>query len=56
MSTINITANNIDVLYPIAGQENSSQGFRDNFLNIQLSLLEADTEITFLHICVVKIS
>lgn len=48
MSTINITANNIDVLYPIAGQENSSQGFRDNFLNIQLSLLEADTEITFL--------
>ena len=48
MSTINETANNIDVLYPIAGQENSSQGFRDNFLNIQLSLLEADAEVTFL--------
>jgi hypothetical protein len=33
MSSIN--PNNIDGTYPIAGQDNDSQGFRDNFTNIK---------------------
>ena len=31
--TSQINFNNIDGTYPIAGQDNSSQGFRDNFTN-----------------------
>ena len=27
----NINPNNIDTTYPVAGQDNDSQGFRDNF-------------------------
>ena len=30
----NIVPGNIDGTYPIAGQDNSSQGFRDNFAAI----------------------
>jgi hypothetical protein len=30
----NINPNNINGSYPIAGQDNDSQGFRDNFTNI----------------------
>ena len=29
--TSSINPNNIDGTYPIAGQDNDSQGFRDNF-------------------------
>ena len=43
MSSIN--PNNIDGTYPIAGQDNSSQGFRDNFTNIKNNLAFAKTEI-----------
>lgn len=45
-STIN--ANNIDILYPIAGQDNDTQGFRDNFRNIKNNLNTASAEITAL--------
>lgn len=41
----NITPNNIDGNYPIAGQDNSSQGFRDNFTNIKNNLTVAKSEI-----------
>jgi hypothetical protein len=44
MSNINYAA--IDVTYPIAGQDNNSQGFRDNFAAIQTALSEADAAIT----------
>jgi hypothetical protein len=37
--------NNIDVNFPIAGQDNSSQGFRDNFNNIALALTDIDTRL-----------
>ena len=47
-SNITPLANQIDALYPIAGRENSSQGFRDNFLNIKTALTTASDEITFL--------
>ena len=37
---------NIDGTFPIAGQDNSSQGFRDNFTNIKNNFLAAESEIT----------
>jgi len=43
-STINTT--NIDENYPVAGQDNDSQGFRDNFLAIKTGLGVAKNEIT----------
>lgn len=44
MSSIN--PNNINGSYPIAGQDNDSQGFRDNFTNIKNNLKSAGDEIT----------
>jgi|TARA_B100000902_G_scaffold381885_1_gene418923 hypothetical protein len=41
----NIVPGNIDGTYPKAGQDNSSQGFRDNFSSIQNNFTEAKTEI-----------
>lgn len=44
----NINAADIDELYPVAGVDNDSQGFRDNFNIIKDGLLTAKTEITAL--------
>jgi hypothetical protein len=44
MSTIN--TNSIDVNYPIPGQNNSTQGFRNNFTAIKTNLNTAGSEIT----------
>ena len=41
----NIVPGNIDGTYPKAGQDNSSQGFRDNFNSIKNNFTEAKTEI-----------
>ena len=41
----NINPNNIDTTYPVAGQDNDSQGFRDNFTNIKNNFTEAEREI-----------
>lgn len=46
--TSQIDTSTIDVLYPIAGQDNDSQGFRDNFNNIVGALVTAKEEITTL--------
>lgn len=43
-STIN--PNNIDGAYPVAGQDNDSQGFRDNFTNTKTNFAYAAAEIT----------
>ena len=43
-SNINFSA--IDTTYPIAGQDNDSQGFRDNFTAISNALAVAKTEIS----------
>ena len=43
MSSIN--PNNINGQYPIAGQDNDSQGFRDNFTNVKNNLTFAKAEI-----------
>lgn len=37
---------NIDGAYPVAGQDNDSQGFRDNFTNTQTNFEYAASEIT----------
>ena len=37
----NINPNNIDTAYPVAGQDNDSQGFRDNFTNIKTNFSSA---------------
>ena len=41
----NIVPGNIDGTYPKAGQDNSSQGFRDNFTAIKNNFTEAKSEI-----------
>ena len=41
----NIKPGNIDNTFPTAGQDNSSQGFRDNFNAIKNNFTEAKTEI-----------
>ncbi|CAB4130237.1 hypothetical protein UFOVP116_338 [uncultured Caudovirales phage] len=41
----NINPNNVDGTYPIAGQDNDSQGFRDNFTNIKNNLSFAKSEL-----------
>ena len=45
-SQINYSA--INTQYPVAGQDNDSQGFRDNFTRISAGLQEAATEISAL--------
>jgi plastocyanin len=44
--TSNINPNNIDGAYPVAGQDNNSQGFRDNFTNTSQNFQYAADEIT----------
>ena len=44
--TSSINPNNIDGGYPIAGQDNNSQGFRDNFTNTKTNFEFAANEIT----------
>ncbi len=41
----NIEPSNIDGTYPVAGQDNSSQGMRDNFAAIKTNFTEAKNEI-----------
>lgn len=41
-----INPQNIDGAYPVAGQDNDSQGFRDNFTNIKTNFTYAANEIT----------
>lgn len=42
----NINPNNIDGTYPIAGQDNDSQGFRDNFTNTRTNFGFAAAELS----------
>jgi hypothetical protein len=44
--TSQINPNNIDGNYPVAGQDNNSQGMRDNFTNIKVNFQDAAAEIT----------
>ena len=51
-----ITTTNIDGAFPIAGQDNNSQGFRDNFTNIKTGLNTAKSEITALQTNTAKLN
>mgnify|MGYP003348105320 CR=1 FL=1 len=42
----NINPNNIDGTFPIQGQDNPSQGFRDNFTNIRNNFSYAENELS----------
>ena len=53
-SNINIT--NIDAGFPVAGQDNSSQGFRDNFSAIKLAFSTATSEISDLQLSSVQVN
>jgi hypothetical protein len=44
--TSQINPNNINGAYPVAGQDNNSQGFRDNFTNTSTNFAYASQEIT----------
>jgi len=50
-----INATNIDITYPIAGQDNDTQGFRTNFTNIRNNLNTAGLEISALQANVVTL-
>jgi|694.fasta_scaffold01975_7 hypothetical protein len=43
--TSQVNPNNIDGTYPVAGQDNDSQGFRDNFTNIRNNLVYVKAEV-----------
>jgi hypothetical protein len=43
--TSQVNPNNIDGSYPVAGQDNDSQGFRDNFTNIRNNFTFSKAEI-----------
>jgi len=51
-----ITFTNINGAFPVAGQDNNSQGFRDNFTNIRTALSVAKTEITNLENSTAKLN
>jgi hypothetical protein len=42
----NINPLNIDVTYPVAGQDNDTKGFRDNFSSIRNNFTVATAEIS----------
>jgi hypothetical protein len=44
--TSSINPTNIDITYPIAGQDNDTKGFRDNFTVIKNNFSVARSEIT----------
>ena len=48
--TSSINTDNIDPEFPVAGQDNNSQGFRDNFLYIKEGLESASADITNLQV------
>lgn len=45
-STVTNYSNQINVNFPVAGEDNDSQGFRNNFSRIQSAFLSASKELT----------
>jgi len=52
----NIVSSTIDATYPVAGVDNDTQGFRDNFQIIKDGLAQASSEITTLQDTTVKLT
>lgn len=55
-STVTNFSNNINVLYPVPGVDNDTQGFRDNFASIKNALQLAAQELTQLDLTSVKLN
>ncbi len=55
-STVTNYSNNINVLYPIPGVDNDTQGFRDNFGNIKNALQAAAQELSNLNLNTSKLN
>ena len=51
-----IVSSTIDATFPVAGQDNNSQGFRDNFLITKTGLSQAATEISELQLNTAKLN
>ncbi len=45
-STVTFFSNKIDINYPVVGQDNSTQGFRDNFSAIQSAFAVISSEVS----------
>ena len=54
--TSQINYNGINAAYPVAGQDNDSQGFRDNFSVIKIALNTASSEISDLQLNTAKLN
>ena len=52
----NLLTSDINELYPVAGADNDSQGFRDNFRLVKTGLATAATEITDLQTTTAKLN
>ena len=52
----NIISDTIDATYPVAGVDNDTQGFRDNFSIIKTGLSTAGSEISTLQSTTAKIN
>ena len=52
----NITSSTIDGTYPVAGVDNNTQGFRDNFTIIKTGLATAASEVTVLQSTTAKLN
>ena len=55
-SSVTNFSSRIDINYPVVGKDNDTQGFRDNFSNIQSAFIIASTEISDLQDNGVKLS
>lgn len=55
-STITEITSTIDTGFPVAGQDNDTQGFRNNFANIKIGLDRAASEISDLEIIQIGIA
>jgi hypothetical protein len=56
ISSASTAANAIDPTFPVAGQDNNSQGFRENFNNTQVGLQKTVTVITELNNTTAKLN
>jgi hypothetical protein len=45
-NTVTNWSNSISTVYPVAGQDNDTQGFRDNFTNIKNAFTNASKQFT----------
>jgi hypothetical protein len=45
-NTVTNWSNNISTVYPVAGQDNDTQGFRDNFTNIKNAFTNASNQFS----------